>query len=64
MQVLDSGNEFVDCACDVFMRGEVWENMLMEEETNGFALANTACVGSPDVEAEVVFWGASNIPAL
>ena len=64
MWVLESGNEFVDFARDVFVRGEAWENMVMGEETNSFALANTACVGAPDVEAAVVFWGASHIPAL
>ena len=36
----------------------------MGEETNSFALANMACVGAPDIEAAVVFWGASHIPAL
>ena len=31
---------------------------------NDFYLANTACVGAPDVEAAVVFWGAFDIPTI
>ena len=62
--MLESGNEFADWACDVFVRGKAWNNMVVGEETNGFDLANTACVRAPDVEAAVVLWGASHIPAL
>ena len=62
--MLDSGNEFVDLECDVFVRGEAWENMVMGEEMNGSALENTACVGAPDIKTAVVFWVASNIPPL
>ena len=46
----------MDRARDVFVRGEAWENMVVGEEVKGFALANTACVGAPDVKTEVVFW--------
>ena len=38
--------------------------MVIGEETNGFALANTACVRTPDVKTVVVFWGASDVPSL
>ena len=59
--MLERGNEFVDRARDVFVRGEVWENIVMGEETNGFALTNTSCVGAPDVEAVVVLWAAASV---
>ena len=64
MRVLESGNEFMDLTRDVFVRVEAWENMVMGEETNGFSLANSACVGAPDVKTAVVFWGASDVPSL
>ena len=66
MRVFESGDEFMYCTGDVFVQGEAWENMVVGEETNGFALANSAlaCVGAPDVKAAVVFWGASDIPPL
>ena len=64
MRVLKRGNQFVDGARDIFMQGEAWENMVVGEETNGFALANRACVGAPDVKTAVVFWGASDVPSF
>ena len=64
MRVLTRGDQFVDGARDVFMRGEAWENMVVGEETNGFALANTAYVGTPDNKTVVVFWGAADVPSL
>ena len=64
MRVLKRGDQFVDGVREIFMRGEAWENMVVGEETDGFALATTACVGTPDVKTAVVFWGASNIPSF
>ena len=64
MRALESGDEFVDSACDFFVRGEAWENMVTGKEMNSLALANTACVGAPDVKAAVVFWRSSDVPAL
>ena len=64
MRVLKCGDQFVDGARDVFVRGEAWEDMVVGEEAYGFALANTACVGAPDIKTAVVFWGASDVPPL
>ena len=49
---------------EVFVPGESWENMVVVEEATGFALADTTCVGAPDVKTAVVFCGASDIPSL
>ena len=56
MRVLKCRNQFVDGARDVFVRGEAWEDMVVGEEAYGYSLANTACVGAPDIKTEVVFW--------
>ena len=54
----------MDVVHDVFVRVEAWENMVVGEEANGFALANTACVGAPYVKTAVVLWGADDVPSL
>ena len=64
MQVLKRGDKFVDGVRDVFVRVEAWEDMVVGEEMNGFALANTVCVGAPDIKTALVFWGASDVPSL
>ena len=64
MRVLKPGDQFVDGARDVFMRGETWENMDVGEETVSLSLANMTCVGTPDIKTAVVFWGASDVPSL
>ena len=64
MRLFESGDEFMDGTRYVFVQGEAWENMVVGEETNGFALAKSACVGTPDVKAAVMFWGASDITSL
>ena len=61
MQVLNCG---VYGVREVFMQGEAWENMAVGEETDDSALANTACVRTPDVKTEAVFWGASDVPSI
>ena len=62
--MLKCGDQFMNVARDIFVRGEAWENMVVGEKLYGFALANTACVGAPDIKTAVVFWGASDIPSL
>ena len=55
MRVLKCGNQFVDGARDVFVRGEAWENMVVGGKAYGFALSHLACVGAPDIKTLVVF---------
>ena len=64
MRVLKCGNQLVDGVRDVFVRGEAWEDMVVGRKAYGFSLANTACVGAPDIKTAVVFWGASDVPSL
>ena len=64
MRVLKRGDQFVDGAREVFVRGEAWENMVVGEEANSFALVDTAGVGAPYVKTGVVFWGASGVPSF